>query len=160
MKLITLFGNEITIRLNEIISVCWEQESSIVAKLKSFILSIYFNQISKFSFQVTPGESEKEVLLRPLILGMAGKCGHESVLQEARELFDKFCSGDYSSIHPNLRSTIFNLVMSSGSHSEFDKMFTLYKTLPSSDQKLLALDALGFSPENDVIIEGFKFDFK
>ena len=68
--------NEITIRLNEIISVCWEQESSIVAKLNSFILSIYSNQISKFSFQITPGESEKEALLRPLILGMAGKCGH------------------------------------------------------------------------------------
>ena len=45
-------------------------------------------------------------------LEMAVNAGHESVLQEARELFDKFCSGDYSSIHPNLRSTIFNLVMS------------------------------------------------
>lgn len=148
--------NEISIRLNEIVSICWEQDSSILSKLQAFILSIYSKQVSRFSFQVDAGETEKEALLRPLILGMAGKCGDASVLMEARGLFEKFCCGDFACIHPNLRSIIFNLVMSHGGHEEFDKLFTLYKTLPSSDQKLLALDALGYSKTPEVIMKALK----
>ena len=143
--------NEITIRLNEIISLCWEQDHSILLTLKNFISSLYSAQISKFSFQVPALETEKEALLRPLILGMTGKCGNESVLKQARELFEQFWSGDFTAIDPNLRSTIFNLIMSHGGTEEFDKMFSLYKTLTSCDHKLLALDALGFAKEPEVI---------
>lgn len=140
--------NEITLRLNEILSICWEKDMS---KLKTFILSIYSIQLSKFSFKTSANEDEKDALLRPLVLGMAGRCGDETVLREALDLFEMFCNGTLSSIHPNLRSTIFNLVMSNGGNKEFDQMFKLYKTLPSSDQKLLALEALGYSKEIEVI---------
>jgi aminopeptidase 2 len=138
--------NEITIRLNEILSVWWEQEE-VLKKLKLFILSIYSKQISQFNFKIEANEDVKRVLLRPLILGMAGKCGHEQVLDEAIERFQRFYSGDSAAIDPNLRSVVFNMVSAFGGQDEFEKLFELYNRSNISDQKLMALDALGLSKD-------------
>lgn len=142
---------EITIRLNEVLSVWWEQDEEILIKLKIFILSIYSKQISKFTFEAEKDEDEKLALLRPLIIGMAGKCGHDNIIKEAKERFQKFYAGEVSAINPNLRSTVFNMISAEGGQEEFDILFELYNRCTISDQKLLALDALGFSKDPNLI---------
>lgn len=139
--------NEISIRLNEISSVWWEQDSSVQANLTKFILFLYEKMISQFDFEVGKQEDEKKSLLRPLILLMAGKCGVKRVLDEAFCRFEKFYNGDNSAIHPNIRSVIFNLVISNGSEREFGQMLEIYKRFTTSDQKLIALDSLGFAKD-------------
>lgn len=148
--------NEITIRLNEILSVWWEQDEVVLKKLKIFILSIYSNQISQFNFETDANEDENKILLRPLILGMAGKCGHEQVLNEAKKRFQQFFLGDSEAIDPNLRSVVFNMISAVGGKEEFEKLFKLYKRSTISDQKLLALDALGFSHDLTMVDEALK----
>lgn len=125
-------------------------------KLKIFILSIYSNQISKFNFESDANEDENKILLRPLILGMAGKCGHELVLNEAKKRFQQFFLGDSAAIDPNLRSVVFNMISAVGGKEEFKKLFELYKRSTISDQKLLALDALGFSHDLIIVDEALK----
>lgn len=143
--------NEITVRLNDILSMLWEQDVKIVEKLKSRILSIYSKQISLMNFETCSNEDENTSLLRPLILGMAGKCGDCNILYDASTRFRKFYQGDSSAIHPNLRSVLYNMVVANGDHEEFNQMFKLFKRTSISDQKLLALDALGFSKNVEII---------
>ena len=141
----------ITAQLNDVLSVWWEQDEVTLAKLKSFIRDLYRRQTEILGFDFKTGESDKISLLRPLIIGMSGRCGEESVLKEARIRFDRFMAGDQSSIHPNLRPVIYSLVIRSGGRAEFDQVLGLYQKFNVPDQKLAALGALGASHDADVI---------
>ena len=142
---------EITSRLSEVLSVWWEEEESIQSKLRVFIRSLYARQVSALGFEPRDGEGDKISLLRPLILGMAGKCGDVSVLNEARSRFDRFVTGESEAIHPNLRGVVYSLVIRTGGQEEFDQVLGLYQKFTVPDQKLSALGALGASKNLDVI---------
>jgi len=143
---------EITSRLSEVLSVWWEQEDSVQSKLRTFIKSLYARQVSALGFEPRADEGDKISLMRPLILGMAGKCGDEVVLKEARVRFDRFIAGDSSAIHPNLRGVVYSLIIRNGGQAEFDQVLNLYQKFTVPDQKLSALGALGASREPSVIM--------
>ena len=90
-------------------------------------------------------------MLRPLVIGMAGKAGDQEVLREARARFDRFIAGDSSALHPNLRGTVYNLVIRNGGRPEYDAVFKIFREQTVTDQKLAALSALGASPDPDVL---------
>jgi aminopeptidase 2 len=142
---------EITGRLSEVLSVWWEQDAVVVDKLRAFVRSLYARQVELLGFEPRSGEGDKTSLLRPLILGMAGKCGDEGVLKEARVRFDRFVAGDSEAIHPNLRGVVYSLVIRSGGQAEFDQVLNLYQKFTVPDQKLSALGALGASRDPSVI---------
>ena len=142
---------EITSRLSEVLSVWWEEEESVQSKLRSFIRSLYARQVAALGFEPRAEEGDKTSLLRPLILGMAGKCGDEAILKEARARFDRFIAGDHSAIHPNLRGVVYSLVIRNGGQAEFDQVLGLYQKFTVPDQKLAALGALGSSRDVSVI---------
>lgn len=142
---------EITSRLSDVLSVWWEEDQVTQNKLRGFIRSLYARQVAALGFEPRAGEGDKTSLLRPLILGMSGKCGDEVVLTEARARFDRFVSGDSSAIHPNLRGVVYNLVIRTGGQAEFDKVLDLYQKFTVPDQKLSALGALGASKDPSVI---------
>jgi len=141
----------ITAQLGDVLSVWWEQDETIVNKLKSFIRDLYRRQVEELGFDFKAGEGDKKSLLRPLVIGMAGRCGEQAVLDEARVRFDRFLAGDQASIHPNLRPVIYNLIIRSGSRTEFDQVLGLYQKFTVPDQKLAALGALGASHDAEVI---------
>lgn len=142
---------EITSRLSDVLSVWWEQEESTQGKLKSFVRNLYARQVKALGFDPKPEEGDKISLLRPLIIGMAGKCGDEGVLMEARQRFDRFIAGDSEAIHPNLRGVIYSLIIRNGGQAEFDHVLGLYQKFTVPDQKLSALGALGASRDICVI---------
>lgn len=142
---------EITSRLSEVLSVWWEEEESVQSKLRAFIRSLYARQVAALGFEPRAGEGDKTSLLRPLILGMAGKCGDEAVLKEARARFERFITGDHDAIHPNLRGVFYSLVIRNGGQAEFDQVLGLYQKFTVPDQKLAALGALGSSKNPEVI---------
>lgn len=142
---------EITSRLSEVLSIWWEEDESIQSKLRSFINSLYEDEACALGFEQCEGENDSISLLRPLILGMAGKCGNKDVLAEARARFDRFIAGDSSAIHPNLRGLVYSLVIRNGGRAEFDQVLELYQKYTVPDQKLAALGALGSSKDSSVI---------
>lgn len=142
---------EITSRLSGVLSVWWEEEESVQNKLRAFIRSLYARQVAALGFEPRASEGDKVSLMRPLILGMAGKCGDENVLKEARARFDRFIAGDSAAIHPNLRGVVYSLVIRNGGQAEFDQVLNLYQTFTVPDQKLAALGALGSSKDVSVI---------
>lgn len=74
---------------------------------------------------------------------MAGKAGDAAVIAEAKSRFQKFVAGDDSAIHPNVRGTVFAIVLQNGGKEEFDAVIKIYKEATVIDQKLAALGSLG-----------------
>ena len=147
-----LVWGEISSQLTQLLSVWWEEPKDDIEQLKLFIANLYSRQVDKLGFDFQSGESDKIKLLRPLIISMAARCGHSSAIAEARRRFAQFIEGQHNAIHPNLRGTIYHIVIREGGQEEYDQVFKLYETLTVADQKLAALGALG-SSRNPAIIQ-------
>lgn len=146
-----LVWNEISLRLAEMLSTWWEQPEEEIASLKAFIADLYAGPVQRLGFDFAPEESDMIKLLRPLAIGMAGKCGHKHVIAEAKSRFADFVGGDQQRIHPNLRGTIYSIVVREGGAQEFQEVLKLYEAFTVPDQKLAALGALGSSRDPAVI---------
>lgn len=147
-----LVWGEISSQLAQMLSVWWEQPEEDVNNLKTFIDSLYAAQAEKLGFDFLPDESDKTKLLRPLVLAMAGRCGNVRVIEEAKRRFAQFVAGNHEAIHPNLRGTIYGIVIREGGEEEFEQVLRLYEEFSVADQKLAALGALGYS-RNPAVIE-------
>lgn len=66
-----------------------------------------------------------------------------SVITEAKKRFAAFSKGDTNAIHPNLRSTIFNIAIREGGSAEYEAVKKDWKTTTSIDGKEISLRAMG-----------------
>lgn len=148
-----LVWGEISSNLAQILSVWWEQDQETVIKpLEAFIRSLYASQVEALGFIPKPNESDKTALLRPLILGMAARCGDPNVISMAKKLFSAFYEGNHDAIHPNLRGTVYSIVLREGNMDEFEKVLELYRKFGAvADQKLSCLGALGSTRNPEAI---------
>jgi aminopeptidase 2 len=80
-----------------------------------------------------------------------------SVVNEAHSRFQRFKKGDERCIHPNLRGAIFKIVIATGGREEYEAMKSLFQTSMTVDQRLAALEALGYTPEADLIEDAMKY---
>ena len=69
-----------------------------------------------WTFKDSDGHVEQQ--FKSLLFGNAGLAGDEEVCGAAAEMFEKFKAGDRSAIHPNLRSSVFSIMLSRGGKSE------------------------------------------
>lgn len=155
-----LVWSEISSRLSELLSVWWEQPADIKDKLSTFAVRLYTAQAEQLGFEFADTESDMTRLLRPLILGMAAKCGHAGVIAEAQRRFKDFCAGKTAAIHPNLRGMIYSTVIRHGGRAEFEAVLDFYKKLTVPDQKLAALGALAMVPTDELIQEVLELSLK
>lgn len=58
--------------------------------------------------------------LRSLLISTAGINGHQKVINEAKDRFKAYFSGDEEAIHPNLRSAIFGIVILHSGEGEYE----------------------------------------
>lgn len=146
-----LVWSQMSSRLNRVLEVWWEQPEDIKSSLKSFILNLYQRQVDRLGFEFQSDESDKIKLLRPLVLGISGKCGNVEVIKEFQSRFRRYLDGDTRAIHPNMRSVIYASVVRNGGREEYESILQLYQKHTIADQKLAALGALGASKDAQVI---------
>lgn len=106
-------------------------------------------------------ENDLTNLLRVLAISNAGLSKHESTLQEAKKRFWSYIHGNSDVLHPNLRSTVFNIVLAELTNEDdndneltraWEAILKIYQdeSLPS-DQRLMALVSLGYTRDATLI---------
>ncbi|MEI6237303.1 MAG: M1 family aminopeptidase [Candidatus Saccharibacteria bacterium] len=103
--------------------------------LKPFTRQLIQNQLDRLSWQEHKNESHFDILLRPLILGLASGSDNEQVIKEALSHFKLAVS--ISDICPNLRNMIVASVSHRGSEKEYQIILNMYKTATSPEDKLI-----------------------
>ncbi|KAL8799175.1 MAG: hypothetical protein Q9200_007604, partial [Gallowayella weberi] len=111
--------------------------------LKSFQRSLVSSQARSKGWTFTPDEDHIQAQFKALLFGSAGLAGDEKIVKAAQDMFDKFTNGDRAAIHPNIRGSVYAIVLRNGGKHEYDAIFHEYQTANDADERNTALRSLG-----------------
>ncbi|KAF9966828.1 hypothetical protein BGZ73_000832, partial [Actinomortierella ambigua] len=141
-------------RVGEIASL-FTSDDSVTAGIKAFQCQLVDRMVAKLGWEFPEGEHYLQTRLRTVILRSAGRAGHPATVAEAKRRFAIFVSSpDQESIlHPSIRQTAFEIVLSQGGEEEFRHVLNYFHNAPKQDQQVIALLALGFVKKPELIAE-------
>lgn len=119
------------------------EDASIKEALNAFTIDLISAKLNEFGWTFSDSDSFADQQLKSLLFGSAAAAGHEEAVDFAHSAFKAFVAGDKKAIHPNLRSSILNVVAKSGDQETFDQLYQIYTNPQSVEEKISALRALG-----------------
>ncbi|ORZ06624.1 aminopeptidase [Absidia repens] len=153
--------SQLASHMKSLISAWYEQPKEVMDGLLSVRRELFGPLAERLGWDVRANENDLTNLLRVLAISNAGLSKHEATIQEAKKRFWAYVEGDNEVLHPNLRSTVFNIVLSeltnnNGNDDEltraWEAVLTIYQDESlSSDQRLMALVALGYTRDAALI---------
>jgi hypothetical protein len=138
-------------------SVWFEQPEPVQDKLKQLVCSLSAPISKRLGWDYPENESFNDTSLRTLMVGVAGKTGDPYTVAEARRRFELFVNGDQNAVHPNLRATLFAIVLANGGEAEFDKIVSIYRNTTLPDQKISALTSLGNAKQPELLLRFLEY---
>jgi len=109
-------------------------------------------------WDIRPNEDPLSAMLRPLILGIVGKSGDQTVIDEARQRFERHLNGDL--IDPNIRGAVYVIVSRYGDEKTQEALKKLYATADMTEEKVRLLRAMGHSIKPEIIQKTLEFVFE
>jgi len=103
-------------------------------KFKRYVLDIFSNIKTKVSWDAKSDEGHLETLLRCIVLSKLGRFGDKEVNDEAKRRFDAHVAGT-SSIHADMRSTVYTCVGALGQAADYETMVKLHNQEELSEEK-------------------------
>ncbi|KAF9579249.1 hypothetical protein BGW38_004571, partial [Lunasporangiospora selenospora] len=139
-------------RVGEIASIFSDNER-VYEGMRHFQRTLVDHMVQKLGWEFPEGEDYLTSRLRNVILRTAGRAGHEATVAEAKRRFAIFVSdpSQESILHPSIRQTAFEIVLTNGGEEEFQHVVKYFKNAPKQDQQVLALLSLGFVQEKNLI---------
>lgn len=110
-------------------------------RLRAFSRSIYDNIVERLGWEEAPGEGHLDALLRTLVLARAGGLGNESVLEKAREGFQRYLQ-DPSSLRPDIRGVAYSLVALDADRDLYETLWDMEKKATLQEEKRRLLGAV------------------
>ncbi|KAF9559182.1 hypothetical protein EC968_006723 [Mortierella alpina] len=160
LDLVQYYKNEETYVVWQLLSTSVGEISSIFAGnervrqgIRHFQRNLVDRMVQKLGWEFPEGEDYLTSRLRSTILRTAGRAGHEATIQEAKRRFAIFVSdaSQEAILHPSIRQTAFEIVLTNGGEEEFRHVLKYFQTAPKQDQQVLALLALGFVQQPELI---------
>ncbi|GJJ74377.1 aminopeptidase 2 [Entomortierella parvispora] len=123
--------------------------------IKHFQRNLVDRMVTKLGWEFPEGEDYLTSRLRNVILRSAGRAGHEATVAEAKRRFAIFVSdaNQESILHPSIRQTAFEIVLTHGGEDEFRQVLKYFHNAPKQDQEIVALLALGAVQQPELIAE-------
>lgn len=119
--------------------------------LEAFQLKLSSGKAHELGWKFAASDDHTLVQLKALLFGSAGLCGDKQIVAAAQEMFGKFAAGDHDAIDPNIRASVFAIVVQYGGEKEWETVWDRYKNAPTADEKNTALRALGRSEKPELI---------
>ncbi|CAG8755645.1 4647_t:CDS:2, partial [Ambispora leptoticha] len=113
----------------------------------------------RLGWEYPENEDYLTIMLRSLAIKVAGKSGDPEIVKEAKRRFELFTEkNDQSAIHPNIRGAVFEIVLiHGGGEKEFEEILKIFRNSPTADQQLVALTALGYAQQPELIQRALDF---
>ncbi|RKP04556.1 peptidase family M1-domain-containing protein [Thamnocephalis sphaerospora] len=147
-----LVWREVSTRLHELHSLWFERPVEERAAIDTLTSRLFGKQVERLGWEFQDNENYLTAQLRTLAIARAGSSGNAGVIAEARARFAKFIDGDRTALHPDIRGSVFGILIKHGGSEDFDAVLKLYRESNIADQKLTALSALGCG-HNAAIVE-------
>ncbi|KAJ5633658.1 hypothetical protein N7528_001500 [Penicillium herquei] len=122
------------------------------AALKAFQRALVSNKAHELGWEFSENDDHILQQFKALMFGSAGMADDPVVIKAARDMFARFAAGDVSAIHPNIRGSVFTIVLKHGGVKEYEVVLDRFRNAPTSDEKTTALRCLG-SAEDPALIQ-------
>ncbi|KAL1923805.1 uncharacterized protein VTP21DRAFT_8785 [Calcarisporiella thermophila] len=143
---------EITGRLSTLSRVLFEEPEQVRKSLRGFQHQLYSSLARRLGWDYLEEEDYLTTLLRTLMLRSAGHANVSDVVAEAKRRFDRFVNEkDETALHPNVRAVAYEIVVAHGGEREFGAVLKIFNEAPLADQKVAALQALGYTKQPELI---------
>jgi aminopeptidase 2 len=117
--------NEILSRLGAIQGAWVFEDQNIKDGLEKFQCGLVSEKAHKFGWEFKDSDDHIQQQFKAMLFGSAGMSGDEAVIKAAKKMFAKFAKGDKSAIHPNIRGSVFGMVLKYGGKDEVSLSISL-----------------------------------
>ncbi|RMZ82863.1 hypothetical protein DV737_g1899, partial [Chaetothyriales sp. CBS 132003] len=145
--------NEILTRINALRNAWIFEDDAVKDALKAFQLNLCSAKAHELGWTFKEDEDHILSQFKSLMFGSAGLAGDAKIKAAAREMFDKFKQGDYAAVHPNLRSSVFAIVVRDGDDSDWKALLDRFHSAPTADERNTCLRSLGRTKDPALMAE-------
>jgi aminopeptidase 2 len=142
---------EITARIGSLRAAWMFEEQATKDALKQFQLDLVKDKAHELGWTFGDNDGHIEQQFKAMMFGSAGISGDEQITKAALEMFDKFKAGDKSAIHPNIRGSVYAIVLAKGGKSEYDTIINEAVHASTADERNSALRSLGRAKSPELI---------
>jgi len=158
---------EITGRISSLRGAWMFEDQKIRDALKKFQLELSAEKAHELGWTFNEKDGHIEQQFKGLMFGAAGIAGDEEITKASFDMFDKFKAGDKSAIHPNIRGSVYAIVLANGGQEEvssatrmngtqtdqtqYNVIVNETRNAATSDERNSALRALGRAKSPELI---------
>ncbi|OCL08274.1 hypothetical protein AOQ84DRAFT_222052 [Glonium stellatum] len=135
--------SEITARISTLRSAWIFEDEAVREALKKFQLDLVKDKAHQLGWGFKGSDGHIEQQFKSLLFSSAGIANDETIKKASFEMFARFKKGDKSAIHPNIRSSVYAIVLMYGGEEEYNVILNEYRTANTSDERNTALRAIG-----------------
>ncbi|KAF4447296.1 aminopeptidase [Fusarium albosuccineum] len=149
--------DEITLRIGSLRDAWIFEEEKVTEALKTFQRDLVSKKANEIGWDITDADDFMTQRFKALMFGKAALVEDEPTKKAAFEMFDKFIKGDRDALQPNLRGSVFAVVLAYGGEAEYNAVVKEYETAKQSSERNTALRSLGFSQDPALIQRTLKY---
>ncbi|KAF7877588.1 hypothetical protein EAF04_001263 [Stromatinia cepivora] len=142
---------EILARLGSIQTAWVFEDKKIRDGLESFQRELTSENAHKFGWEFKDSDEHVQQQFKAMLFGSAGTSGDKIIIKAAQDMFAEFAEGDKSAIHPNIRGSVYAIVLKYGGKKEYDIILDAYRNSTNSDERNTALRSLGRAKDPELI---------
>ncbi|KAF1943430.1 hypothetical protein EJ02DRAFT_421276 [Clathrospora elynae] len=142
---------EITGRIGSLRGAWMFEDPNVKDALKKFQLDLSADKAHELGWTFSEKDGHIEQQFKALMFGAAGIAGDEKVTKACFDMFEKFKAGDKSAIHPNIRGSVYAIVLANGGKAEYDVVVDEFLNAATSDERNSALRSLGRAKSPELI---------
>jgi aminopeptidase 2 len=109
---------EITGRIGSLRGAWLFEDQATRDALKQFQLDLVKDKAHALGWTFSENDGHIEQQFKSLMFGAAGISGDEQIVKAATEMFARFKAGDREAIHPNIRGSVYAIVLANGGTEE------------------------------------------
>jgi len=143
--------NEILARIGTVRAAWLFEDAQTKDALKAFQRTLVATKAHELGWQFSEEDGHILQQFKALMFASAGSAEDPTVIKAAQDMFAKFAAGDLSAIHPNIRGSVFTIVLKHGGAKEYDVVLDRFRNAPTSDEKTTALRCLGAAEDPALI---------
>ncbi len=111
--------------------------------LKTFQRTLVSSKARAKGWSFAKDEDHVQAQFKALLFEAAGAAGDEKIIEAAQSMFRAFAAGKRNAIHPNIRSSVYGIVLEHGGKEEYEIILNEYCTAKIADGRNTALRCLG-----------------
>ncbi|KAI1735939.1 peptidase family M1-domain-containing protein [Xylaria scruposa] len=127
------------------------EDQAIKDGLEAFVKDLVSERAHKLGWTFSDDDGHVEQQFKAMLFGAAGMAGDKEIIAAAKDMFAKYKAGDKSSIHPNIRGSVFGMALKYGGKEEYDAILDIFRTSTNTDERNTALRCIGRAKDPELI---------